>query len=91
MPVTTTWSNAPAPVPPISSLKTDPTARVRAPVDNTPGEFPAQSVPPVATFTAPATVPEPPSVAPFATATARGEFSAPFTSNVPALTEVAPV
>ena len=55
-----------------------------------PGLEPGDTLPPLATVTLPAIVPEPPSVAPALTLTAVLP-SEPFTSSVPALIDVAPV
>jgi hypothetical protein len=54
-----------------------------------PGELPGANVPPLAIVVAP-TVPMPASVAPFATVTAELAIE-PFTTSVPALTEVGPL
>ena len=67
----------------------EPVVNVRSPTVIVPGLFPGAIVPPLATVTAPVSVPDPPSVPPLFTVKAE-EALLPLISNRPALSTVAP-
>ena len=91
-PVTLTWSYCvPTVVPLISTASVLPDVRVSAPVLRIPGEIPGAIVPPLFTVTVLPTVPVPPSVPPLFTVTGEAIEPGLLTSNVPALTVVAPL
>ena len=71
-------------------MKCAPLTSVTAPVDRIPALAPGDSVPPLATLTAPV-VPDPPSVPVLLIVVSEDDAIEPMTSSVPELTVVAPV